>query len=348
MPLSSRENLILNILDKSRLELSATELFSSLAKKDFAISKITLNRDLKNLEKLNLISKLGKAKATKYKLSTKYKIFKEINFAEYFSVDFDDRKVLEEFNFEIFENLSELFTKEEKQRLDELNSLHLQKISYTSSVLLKKELERLMIELSWKSSKLEGNTYTLLDTEFLLKEKLEAKNHTKEEAIMILNHKSALDYIYKNKHDFKSITPSKVIQIHELLTKDLDINPGFRTRRVGILGTKYKPLENTDDINKAISLSCDLINSCNYPLEKTLSLIALMSYIQAFEDGNKRTARILSTAILLAYDYCPISYRKVDDYDYKKSIIIFYEQNNIVFLKKLFMMQFEFAVHEYF
>ena len=77
-------------------------------------------------------------------------------------------------------------------------------------------------------------------------------------------------------------------------------------------------------------------------------VLILLSYIQAFEDGNKRTARIISNALLIQNNYCPISFRTVDSIDYKKAMLLFYEQNNISAFKKIFIEQFEFAVNTYF
>ena len=79
-----------------------------------------------------------------------------------------------------------------------------------------------------------------------------------------------------------------------------------------------------------------------------LLALVLLSYIQAFSDGNKRTARITSNAILIANKYCPISFRTVDSVDYKKAMLIFYEQNNLSAFKKIFIDQFAFAVQTYF
>lgn len=94
--------------------------------------------------------------------------------------------------------------------------------------------------------------------------------------------------------------------------------------------------------------SCDLISSKNDVFEKALLALVLISYIQAFSDGNKRTARITSNAILIANGYCPLSFRSVDSIDYKKAMLIFYEQNNLYAFKRIFIEQFEFAVNEYF
>jgi Fic family protein len=82
--------------------------------------------------------------------------------------------------------------------------------------------------------------------------------------------------------------------------------------------------------------------------EKALAAVLMISYIQPFEDGNKRTARILGNALLLAYGYCPLSYRSVDEVEYKKAMILFYEQNNAFYFKQLFIEQFRQAIEKYF
>lgn len=82
--------------------------------------------------------------------------------------------------------------------------------------------------------------------------------------------------------------------------------------------------------------------------EKALLALVLLSYIQAFADGNKRTGRIVSNAILVAHGYCPLSFRTADSVEYKKAMLIFYEQNNISAFKKIFIDQYEFAVNTYF
>jgi Fic family protein len=74
----------------------------------------------------------------------------------------------------------------------------------------------------------------------------------------------------------------------------------------------------------------------------------LLSYIQAFVDGNKRVARITANALLLAGKHCPISFRTIDTVDYKKAMLLFYERNNISACKKIFINQYKFAVENYF
>ena len=165
---------------------------------------------------------------------------------------------------------------------------------------------------------------------------------------MLLNHKDALDFVLADPEYLKEISIRRIEELHALLTKELNVDKGLRKRRVGITGTNYYPLSNEYQIREALEDSCRLINGKENIFEKALLALVLLSYIQAFSDGNKRTARITSNAILIANKYCPISFRTVDSVDYKKAMLIFYEQNNISAFKKIFIDQFAFAVQTYF
>ena len=211
-----------------------------------------------------------------------------------------------------------------------------------------KEMERLGIDLSWKSSQIEGNTYTLLETEKLLKENEEARGRTKEEAQMLLNHKEALRFLVENEDYLENLAVSRIEDVHSLLVKNLNVQRNIRTTRVGITGTNYRPLDNEFQIREALNDTCNLINAKQNVFEKALLAILLISYIQPFSDANKRTARIVCNALLLANRRCPLSFRTVDSLDYKEALLIFYEQNNLSAFKKIFIEQVEFAVKTYF
>jgi Fic family protein len=211
-----------------------------------------------------------------------------------------------------------------------------------------RELERLSIDLSWKSSQIEGNTYSLLETERLLKEQETAEGKAKDDATMLLNHKEALDFIIAEPNYVTPLTRTIIEDIHSILIQSLGVDRNIRRRRVGIIGTNYKPLDNEFQIKKALDDMCNLVNSRKNIFEKALLLLVLISYIQAFNDGNKRTARIISNAVLISHNYCPISFRTVNSIDYKKAMLLFYEQNNITAFKDIFINQFEFAVKTYF
>lgn len=293
----------------------------------------------------------GKARATRYRLSAQAHLLMPLNLDTYFAQDVDQREVQTSFNFDLIRQqlpAVHLFTDEEMEHLNTLQAEFRQHVSEMTENEYRKEMERLGIDLSWKSSQIEGNTYSLLETERLLRESKTADGKTKEEAVMLLNHKDALRFILDNPDYLMQLTVSHIEDIHQLLTKDLSVDRGIRHRRVGITGTNYHPLDNEFQIREAIHDTCDLINSRENVFEKALLVLVLLSYIQAFSDGNKRTARITSNAILIANGYCPLSFRSVDSIDYKKAMLIFYEQNNLYAFKQIFIDQFDFAVREYF
>lgn len=157
-----------------------------------------------------------------------------------------------------------------------------------------------------------------------------------------------MKFILQEPDYLETLTITHIEDVHSILTEGLNVNRNIRSHRVGITGTNYYPLDNEFQIQEAMQDSCNLINAKSCVFEKALLALVLLSYIQPFTDGNKRTARIVSNALLIANSYCPISFRTVDSIDYKKAMLIFYEQNNISAFKKIFMEQFEFAVNTYF
>lgn len=341
------ETEILQILHYHPLS-SRREIISMLAN---APSDSSVKRLIADAVQKNLICVQGKGPATRYSLSPQAQITMPLDLRTYFKDDVDERQIQNSFNFELIKEILPkvtLFTDEELSVLDSAQAFFRKNINGMTALEYHKEMERLGVDLSWKSSQIEGNTYSLLETERLLKEKQEASGKSKEEAIMLLNHKDALDFILDNPDYFKDITVHSIEDIHSILTKELGVDRNIRHRRVGITGTNYRPLDNEFQIREALEDTCILINSKKNIFEKALLALVLLSYIQAFSDGNKRTARITSNAILIANGYCPISFRTVDSIDYKKAMLMFYEQNNIAAFKQIFIEQFEFAVKTYF
>ncbi len=326
---------------------SRAELETSIA--DEKGSRITIIRDLNHLIDLGWIQQYGGGKHVKYSLKAGKELLIPVDIEEYFSKTTDARNVTyQKFNATVIDNLSELFSKSDLD-VFEKGKLKLQdKFDTLDKTLLKRELERFTIELSWKSSQIEGNTYSLLETEELIKNKKEAKGHDKSESIMILNHKSAFDTILEKRDSFKDITISDIRSIHAELTKDLQITSGIRESGVGITGTKYVPLDNKWQIEEVMEKIVIHANETNIVPEKALIFLAIISYLQPFTDGNKRTSRMISNAVLLANGYFPLSYRSVDEVEYKKALIIFYEQNNLFHLKRIFLEQQQFAINNYF
>ena len=345
--IDSREKQIIEFIQKVG-ECSSKEIFDEI---NLSVSYATLKRVLTKLISSNYITTKGQGKGTKYFISPAYQVIQPIDIEKYYEKEIDERQIKEGFNFQIInEVLSKhsVFTDGELQKLNKLQEIFKNNIAQLTEKEYKKEFERLAIDLSWKSSEIEGNTYSLLETEKLLKEKETAAGKTKEEAVMLLNHKDALDFIIETPDYLYPLSVSKIEDIHSILVKELDVERNLRQRRVGISGTNYRPLDNQFQISEALQDSCNLINEKSSVFEKALLALVLISYIQPFMDGNKRTARIVSNAILMNEKYCPLSFRTVDSIDYKKAMLLFYEQNNISNFKEIFINQFEFAVNTYF
>ena len=298
----TRKELILDLLsDKSSATIKEIiNTVNSQTKKP--VTKITINRDLDGLINDALVARVGKGPATRYELTPSYEIFKDVERDTYFNTHPDMRQIRENFNFEILKTLkkTELFKPDELKNLNELTDKYRRNIKDLPSDIIKKEFERLTIELSWKSSLIEGNTYDLLETENLIKGNQEAPGHSRKEAVMILNHKKTLDYIKNNVSKFKTISVGNIEDIHYLLTKDMGIERNIRKRLVGITGTKYRPLDNEFQIKEALGLTCDIVNSKKDTYAKAVLLNTLISYIQPFNDGNKRTSRLMGNAVLMA------------------------------------------------
>ncbi|NOQ24169.1 MAG: cell filamentation protein Fic [Bacteroidales bacterium] len=345
--LEEREQQIIDFVKRAD-ECSSKEVFEGIST---SVSYATLKRILTKLIAENYIEVKGQGKGTKYSISSAYELIQPIDINKYYEKEIDERKINTSFNLNIITEVldeNSVFTANELSKLSEYQKIYTKNVSRLSEMEYKKELERLAIDLSWKSSQIEGNTYSLLETERLLKEKETAAGKTKEEAIMLLNHKDALDFIIDNPDYLNPLSVSKIEDIHSILIKELAVERNLRKQRVGITGTNYRPLDNEFQILEALRHTCEVINRKESAFEKALLTLVLISYIQPFMDGNKRTARIVSNAILMNENYCPLSFRTVDSIDYKKAMLLFYEQNNISTFKEIFINQFEFAVNTYF
>lgn len=313
---------------------------------DFDVAKITINRDVKKLVDERALEKKGAGRSTTYMLAELVQA--PIDVDRYFEKDARQREIRPAFNFDVFSHMGDLFSDQEIQQLDGLKHQYQKKVSSLPHDVLQKEWERFTIELSWKSSQIEGNTYSLLQTEQLLKEHKEAAGHTKEEAVMILNHKKAVDHIVAARENFDTVTRQQIEDVHALIVQGMSVTTGLRSILVRITGTEYTPLDNVHQIREALDSACETANGQSNPFIRAFVLTVLIAYIQPFVDGNKRTSRLIGNAVLMAQDCPPLSYRSIDELEYKKAMLLFYEQNSAVYIKQLFIEQIEFSVENYF
>ncbi len=345
--LSQKEhNFILLFLKKG--EMQSSTVHEALSQDGADMSLVTVKRTLSALTKKGVLATKGSGRTTTYELTTLGRVFADVDAGAYISIEPDKRYGSAAYNFDLFQHFpTEIFDEQERNELEAATQAYKEKVEAASPEIRKKELERLIVELSWKSSKIEGNTYTLLDTENLLLNNKPALNKTQEETQMILNHKDAFDLVHENKRDFKMPTRQNMEEVHKALVKDMRVNVGLRKSPVGVSGSIYRPLDNVYQIEEALEALFAAVNRMESPYAKSCLALLGTSYIQPFEDGNKRTSRLMAGAILMAHDCAPLSYRSADEKEYREATLVFYELNSIVPFKKIFAEQYVFAANNY-
>lgn len=211
-------------------------------------------------------------------------------------------------------------------------------------------LSRLLIDLSWNSSRLEGNTYSLLETKRLIELGENAAGKDAAEAQMILNHKAAIEYIIDSAAD-EEMSSHDVCSIHALLSENLLGDPAAsgRVREiiVGISGTTYLPLENPYILKEMFQLFIEKINLIQDSFEQSFFSIVHLSYLQAFEDVNKRTARLVANIPLVKNNFKPLSFTDVNQDAYVTSLLGVYEKNDVSLLRDLYLWAYKRSSQRY-
>ena len=185
----------------------SSEIHAEISKSGETVSLVTVKRALSKMADVGVLSSVGSGRSASYNISSIGRIFADVYAHSYCSADPDKRYGLKKYNFDLLRSLPKrIFSDNELLDLDSATAEYKKRTEQSPQAIQKKELERMIIELSWKSSKIEGNTYTLLDTEKLILENKEAEGHSKKEAQMILNHKDAFNYIHNNSDQFRTVT----------------------------------------------------------------------------------------------------------------------------------------------
>jgi len=208
---------------------------------------------------------------------------------------------------------------------------------------------RLLIDFTYNSSRLEGNTYTLIDTEHLLLQGTAAPGKPNAERIMILNHKEAIDYLSR-RVDTLQADDTTIRTLHYLLADSL-VAPNaagqIREDSVRVSGTTYAPLDGRDRLTRLLLLMLEKARAILDPFEQSFFLLVHISYLQAFVDVNKRTARLASIIPLIRGDYVPQSFVDVDAESYLKATIALYEFNEVGPLADLYAWSYRRSCQRY-
>ncbi len=208
---------------------------------------------------------------------------------------------------------------------------------------------RLLIDLSWNSSRLEGNTYSLLETERLLELGEAAEGKDQRETQMILNHKAAIEFLVDSAQDLE-INRYTILNIHALLSDELlpDRSCGsLRSISVGIAGSAYFPLDIPQLISECFQQIIDTARAIVDPFEQAFFFMVHLPYLQPFEDVNKRVSRLSANLPLIRENLCPLSFIDVPEQTYINGLLGVYELNRIELLSDVFIWAYERSCSRY-
>jgi Fic family protein len=357
------ESLILKILDgKQEISLNDLAVATGLSKSNERERK-TLSRAFKRLVEKGTLEAKGSARARVYVLkitpkSARDSFFKDIPLStkseallNYMSTPLQARTPVgykQEFLRDYDTNKTPYLNT--SQRTELLAQGRSEQTVHPAGTYARNILNRLLIDLSWNSSRLEGNTYSLLETKRLIEFGEAAEGKDASEAQMILNHKGAIEYII-DCVDESQISSHQVYSIHAILSENLlgDSSASGRLRNisVGVTGTTYLPLENPHILKESFDIFIQQLNHIDDPFEQSLFALVHLSYLQAFEDVNKRTARLVANIPFIKKNLIPLSFTDIPKESYVTALLGVYEKTDLSLFRDLYMWAYKRSAQRY-
>ncbi|NGX48774.1 MAG: hypothetical protein K940chlam5_00364 [Candidatus Anoxychlamydiales bacterium] len=347
-------NKILNILKQFPEGANSEEIKKSLSR---SLSSRTLQRYLKILVEQKSLSSEGKARARKYKLTsevvTKEKQSKGSILILFKEAQKIQLKVTKSIRKRARVNYHQKFLESYKPNTTFYLSESLRKKlfemgkhpdgNYPAGTYAKQIFHRLLIDLSWNSSRLEGNTYSLLETERLLDLGIISELRDAKDAQMILNHKAAIEFLIESANEIE-INRYIISNLHALLSDNLlpDRACGsLRSIPVKIGKSTFVPLSIPQLVSENFEKLLNKANAIKDPFEQAFFLMVQLPYLQPFEDVNKRTSRLAANIALIKNNLCPLSFIDVAQKDYINGLLGIYELNRIELLRDIFVWAYE-------
>jgi fido (protein-threonine AMPylation protein) len=208
---------------------------------------------------------------------------------------------------------------------------------------LRQVFNRLLIDLSWNSSRLEGNTYSLLETEQLLERGRNAEGKDLRESQMILNHKAAIELLVEASSEI-GLNRFTVCNLHALLAQNLldpQVCGRVRSKSVGITGTVFLPLAGPQVLEECFDQVLHTAAAIEDCFEQAFFVMVHLPYLQPFEDVNKRVSRLAANIPLVRANVCPLSFVDVPQIDYTQGILGVYELKRVELLRDVFVWAYE-------
>jgi len=215
---------------------------------------------------------------------------------------------------------------------------------------LRQIMDRLIIDLAWNSSRLEGNTYSLLETQRLLELGESVDGKATQETQMILNHKASIEML-ADQADEIGFNRYTICSLHALLSDDLMSDPAacgrLRDRPVGISRSVFHPLEVPQRIEEYFLTILSKAETIEDPFEASFFVMVHLPYLQPFEDVNKRVSRLAANIPLVKHNLCPLSFVDIETDDYLSALLGVYEQQRIEYLRDVFVWSYTRSAQRY-
>ena len=245
-------------------------------------------------------------------------------------------------------NASFYLSPAERARLAEIGKPNFTAVA--AGTYAKQVLSRLLIDLSWNSSRLEGNTYSLLDTKRLIEFGEEAQGRDRQEAQMILNHKDAIEFLVSAADEI-GFNRYTILNLHGILAQNLlqDESAAGRLRHiaVGIERSTFHPLEVPQLIEECFNQILATAAAIDDPFEQAFFIMAQLPYLQPFDDVNKRVSRLAANIPFIKRNLSPLSFTDVPQSLYTDAILSVYELNDVDLLKDVFIWAYGRSAEQY-
>lgn len=326
------------------------------------LERRALQRRLSKLQEEGIIKAVGQSRATRYQINTDKALVtyqsdllplsdkgKEVQVL--INRSLQERKPVG-YNRDFLEiyrpNITHYLTPEEKERLAKMGKTAL--TDQPAGTYAKEILSRLLIDLSWNSSRLEGNTYSLLDTQRLISLGEAADDKSMAEAQMILNHKDAIEFLVQSAEDI-AFNRYTVLNLHALLSNNLLPDPSasgrLRTFSVGIYQSVYEPPIIPQQISELFDRILEKAEQIENPFEQAFFVMVHLPYLQPFDDVNKRVSRLAANFPFIRHNLVPLSFVGVPNDSYIQGTLGVYEINRIELLRDVFLWAYERSAERY-
>ncbi|WP_020561180.1 Fic family protein [Thiofilum flexile] len=354
--IAAQNKLILELLKANTTSLTLTQIQQQLP---FTLHTRTLQRRLENLEAIGAIQSIGNKRTRHYQTMVPVSHAKDTVTDDYLLPLSKEGERLKQAMRQpqtlrqpigYQRHFLDQYRPNETFYLPDNTRHYLKQIGQTqvleqpAGTYARQVFNRLLVDLSWNSSRLEGNTYSLLETERLLQLGQSTEGKTLFETQMILNHKAAIEFLLDSHTDL-GFNRYTILNLHGLLSEGLLADPlacgRLRFIPVGIGQTTYLPLEVPQLIEECFDQILDTAAAIKDPFEQSFFVMVHLPYLQPFEDVNKRVSRLAANIPLIRCNLAPLSFIDVPERAYIDAILAVYELNHWELLRDVFVWAYQ-------